>query len=90
MLSCETELLLLHIERSGFLYLILSGFDISDAPVLLQCRERTLHCLDVILLQLALDDRVIVPIDEGILRGLVADDTHLGIHIVLHAVVITV
>ena len=49
-----------------------------------------MHGLDVILLQFTLDDGVVVPVDEAVLRGLVLYDAHLGIHIVLHAVVVAI
>ena len=49
-----------------------------------------MYRLDVIFLQLLLDDRVIIPVDERIVLRLVLDDPHLGIHIVLHLVMIPV
>ena len=40
--------------------------------------------------QFALDDGVVVPEDEGILVGLVLQDAELGIHILLHVIVVAV
>ena len=90
MLTCQTEGFLLHVERFGLLNLIFSFLDITDGTFLLQFREGVLDGLDVVFLQLFLDDGVIVPVDESILRGLVLDDTHLGVHIVLHLEIISV
>ena len=44
----------------------------------------------MILFQLVFDDGVIVPVNESILVCLVLDNTHLGIHVVLHLEVIAV
>ncbi len=90
MLTCQAQRFLFHIKRLGFLNLILPFLDITDTAVLLQLGEGVLDSLDVILFQLPLDDRVIIPIDEGILWRLILDDTHLGVHIVLHLEIIAV
>ena len=90
MLTRERQFFLLHVEWGGHLYLVLSLLDIGDRAFLFQFRERILYRLDVIFLQLLLDDRVIIPIDERIVLRLVLDNSHLGIHIVLHLVMIPV
>ncbi len=46
--------------------------------------------MNAIFMQFALDDGVIVPEDEGIVRSLVLDDAEFCIHIVLHLVIVTV
>ena len=90
MLTCQTERFLFHVERLWLLNLILSLLDITDGSFLLQFREGELDSLDIVFLQLLFDDGVIVPIDEGILRSLVLDDTHLCVNIVLHLEIISV
>ena len=40
--------------------------------------------------QLLVDDGVVVPVDKGVVLGLVAYDAELGVHIVLHLVVVAV
>ena len=89
-LACERQLLLLHVERRRLLDGILAVLHIADRAFLLQLRERILYSLDVVLLQLALDYWVVVPVDERVLVGLVLYDAHLRVHIVLHAVVVAV
>ena len=81
---------MLHVERGRFLNLILSFFDISDRTFFLKFRERQLNGLNVVFLKFPFNDGVVVPINEGIFRLLVLNDAHLGIHIILHAVLITV
>ncbi len=46
--------------------------------------------MDVILLQLLLNDGIIVPKNETIIIGLVLKDTHLGIHIILEVIMVTI
>ena len=89
-LAGEAQLLLLHVERGGVLYLVLALLYVANAAALLQLGERALHGLDVVFLQLALDDGVVVPINKGVVGGLVLNDAHLGVHVVLHAVVVAV
>ena len=89
-LAGERECLLLHVEGRGLFNHILTLFDITDAAALLQLAEGQLYGLDVVLLQLALDNRVVVPVDEGILDSLVLNDAHLRVHIVLHIVLVAV
>ena len=42
------------------------------------------------LFQLSADDGVVVPVDESIFRSLVLRDAEFGIHILLHAVIVSV
>ena len=44
----------------------------------------------MVLSDLAGNDRVVVPEDECIFRRLVLNDAELGVHIILHLVIITV
>ena len=90
MLASEAERLLLHVEGSRLLYLVLSLLDVADGALLFQFREGILDGLDVILLQFLAYDGVVVPVDEGVLLCLVLDDTHFGVHIVLHLEVVAV
>ena len=90
MLSRQRERLLLHVERGGLLDGVLSLFDVADRTFLFQFREGQLYGLDVVFLQFPLYDGVVVPVDEGILGCLVLDDSHLRVHIVLHAVLVAV
>ena len=46
--------------------------------------------MNAIFVQFSLDNRVIVPEDEGIIIFLILENTELGIHIVLHIVLVTV
>ena len=89
-LTRQTEALLFHVERFGLLNLVLDLLDVTDDAFLLQFGKRILDGLDVVFLQFGLDDGVVGPVDEGITVGLVLDDTHLGIYIVLHLEVVTV
>ena len=68
----------------------MSFLDISNASFLLQLREWALHGLDVVFVELLLDDRIVVPVDEVVIRCLVLDDAHLGIDIVLELEVVAV
>ena len=90
MLARQTEALLFHVERFWLLNLILTFLDVADHAFLFQFCEGILYRLDVVFLQFTLDDGVVGPIDESILLGLVLDDTHLRIHIVLHLEVVAV
>ena len=90
MTTRQTQAFLLHIERLRPLYFVLSFLDVAYDAFLLQFREGVLDRLNVILLQLPLDDGIVGPVDEGILRCLVLDDTHLRIDIILHLEVVTV
>ena len=90
MLARQTETLLFHVKRLGLLNLVLAFLYIANDTFLFQFRERILYGFDVVFLQFSLDDGVVGPVDEGILWRLVLDDTHLGIHIVLHLKVIPV
>ena len=47
-------------------------------------------CLGGYLFELPLYCRIILPENEGILRGEVADDSEFGLDIVVHLVVVTV
>ena len=76
-LSGKRQCFLLHIKRFWLLYLVLSFLYVSYASFFLQFRERILDCLDVILGQFLLHHRVVIPVDECILRCLVSDDAHL-------------
>ena len=90
MLSGKTQFLLFHVERRRFLYLVLSLLNVAYRANLLQFGERILYGLYVILFQLAADYRVVVPIDEGVVYRLVLQYAHLGVHVVLHTVVVAV
>ena len=63
---------------------------ITYHPFFLQDGERTLLGLDLVFLQFFPDNRVVIPINEGIRFFLVLQDAHFGIHIILHAMVVTV
>ena len=90
MAAGEAQRLLLHVEGLRLLNDVLSGLYVADAAPLFQFGEGILHGLDVVFLQLALDDGVVVPVDEGVLRRLVLHDAHLGVDIVLHLEVVAV
>ena len=49
-----------------------------------------MYSLDVVLVELVLDYRVVVPVDERVVGCLILYDTHLGIYIVLHTEVVAV
>ena len=86
----QTQSFLLHVEGSGTLYDVLSIGYITYHSLLLQDAEGAHLGLDTIALQFFLDDGIVCPIDKGIVLSLVLHNTHLGIGIVLHAVVIAV
>ena len=90
MLASEGERLLLHVKRCGVFNLVLSFLDVGYRAVFLDQREGTLHGLDVVFLEFATDDGVVVPVDECVLLGLILQDAHLGVDIVLHLVVVAV
>ena len=90
MTACKTQAFLLHVKRCGILQLVLTLLDVTNDTTLLDVAERALHSLDIVLLQFLRDDGIVSPVDKGILRRLVLDDTHLGIGIVLHLVIVTV
>jgi len=86
----EAECLLLHVEGRGLFQFVLALLDVTDGAFLLQFREWVLDGLDVVFLQLPFDDGVVVPVDEAVFLCLVLYDAHLGVHVVLHAVVVAV
>ena len=89
-LACERQLLLLHIEGIGGGEVEFVGIGISHHAIAFTLSKGIQLGMDAVLRQLALDDGVIVPEDEGILIGLVLQDAELGIHILLHIVVVAV
>ena len=90
MFTSETETLLFHVEWLRLFNLILAFLDIADDTFLLQLREGVLYGLNVVFLQFPFDDGIVGPVDEGIFGCLVLDDSHLGVHIVLHLEVVAV
>ena len=90
MFAGERQLLLLHVERCRSFDGVLAVLHVADGTLLLQLGERILNGFDVVLLQFALDDGVIVPVDERVLVGLVLYDAHLRVHVILHTVVVAV
>ena len=46
--------------------------------------------MNAVFVQFSLDDRVIVPENEGIFWSFVLEDTEFGIYLVLHVVSVTV
>ena len=88
--TCQAEAFLFHIERLWFLNLVLTFLYVTDDTVLLQFGEWVLDGFDVVFFQFTFDDGVISPIDESVLRGLVLDDAHLGIYVILHLETIAV
>ena len=90
MFSTERQFLELHVERSWLLDDVFLLLGVGDGVVLMEFRERIELCLDVVLLELTLDDRVIVPEHERVVLCEVLGDSHLGIHVVLHLEVVAV
>ena len=90
MLTRQTEGLLFHIKGLRLFNFVLSLLNITDTAFFFQLRERILDSFDVILFQFLFDNRVVIPIDEGILRSLILYNAHLGIHIVLHLEIVTI
>ena len=89
-LARKRQVFLLHVEGRGLLYLILSLFYVADGTRFLEFGERIAYSLDVKLLQFLLDDGVVVPVNEAVLRRLVLCDAHLGVGIVLKLIVVAV
>ena len=89
-LAAQCQLFLFHIERRGSFNHVFILIHIANHAVALELAERTELCLDVVFLQFSRHNRIIVPEDEGIVWGLVLDDAHLRIHIVLHLEVVAV
>ncbi len=81
---------LFHIEGYRFIDFHFSVFYVCDDTVFFYGRERIEVGAQPMFCQFALDDRVIVPENEGIFRCLVLRDAELGVHIILHLVIITV
>ena len=63
---------------------------IGVGNVLLIAAEGVEGCLWLYACNLAVNDGVLAPVDEGILARLVACDTELSIHIVLELVVVSI
>ena len=88
--TTQGQLLLFHIELDGLLDHHLTLICIGHCSIALEGREREELGFQSVFLQFPLDDGVIIPEDEGIFLSLVLDDAHLGVYVVLHAVVVAV
>ena len=86
----QCQLFLLHIEGNRFCKVYLMILYVSSISFFLALGKRIVMPVYAVLMQLLLNDRVIIPEDEGIIRRLVLEDTELGIHVILHLMVVSI
>ena len=90
MLACQGEFFLFHVEGRRLFYLVLPFLNVGYGTFLLEFREGQLDSLDVVFFQFLADNGIVVPIDKCIFGLLILYNAHLGVHIVLHAILVTV
>ena len=88
--SSERQFLLRHLEMRRTYYLVATVVEICGTSFAFCFGESILGSLDVILRQFLCHHRIVIPIYEAIVFGLVLQYSHLRVYIVLHAVVVTV
>ena len=90
MLPCQSQFLLLHVEGNRFGDFHFVIFYVCDRSVFFYSGKRIQVSFQTVFRQFLSDDRVVIPEDESIVRGLVLGNAEFSVDVILHTVVVAI
>ena len=90
MLPCQSQFFLLHVEGNRFGDFHFVVFYVCDRSVFFYSGKRIQVSFQTMFRQFLSDDRVVIPEDESIVRGLVLGNAEFSVDVILHTVVVAI